>query len=119
MQNIAQVIMDGNLTADPEVRHTSSNKTVAQFRVAANHEWNGQGKAVSYFPVECWEKLAEICSQYLRKGSRVTVQGELREDRWEDKAGKKHSRIKVVARSVRFDSRLSQKANGRAKEAAA
>ena len=60
-------------------------------------------KTVSYFPVECWEKLAENCTQYLRKGSRVTIQGELREDRWKDQNGKNCSQLKIVARSVRFD----------------
>ena len=107
MQNIANVIMDGNLTADPELRKTPTDKTVANFRVAANHEWGGKNgnKTVSYFPVECWEKLAENCVQYLRKGHGVTVQGELREDRWTDTEGKNHSKIKILARSVRFDFR--------------
>ena len=105
MQNLAQVILDGNLTADPEVRKTNNEKTVTHFRVAANHQWNKKNgsKSVSYFPVECWEKLAENCNQYLQKGSRVTVQGELREDRWQDKSGKNCSKLKIVARSVRFD----------------
>ena len=110
MMNLAQIILDGNLTADPEIRKTPTNKTVANFRVAANHEWGNKNgnKSVSYFPVECWEKLAENCGQYLHKGSKVTVQGELREDRWTDTEGKKYSKIKVVARSVRFDSKPPQ-----------
>ncbi len=105
MQNLAQVILDGNLTADPETRKTPTDKTVTNFRVAANHEWGSKNgnKVVSYFSVECWEKLAENCNQYLHKGSRVTVQGELREDRWTDPQGQNHSRTKIIARSVRFD----------------
>ena len=107
MRNIAQIILDGNLTADPETRKTPTGKTVANFRVAANHEWGDKEgkKSVSYFPVECWDKLAENCGQYLHKGSKVTIQGELREDRWVDPEGKKHNRLKIVAQSVRFDAR--------------
>lgn len=111
MQNIAQVIVDGNLTADPEIRKTNSEKTVANFRMATNHDWGAKNghRLVSYFPVECWERLAENCGRYLKKGSRVTVQGELREDRWIDPEGKNRSRVKIMARSVRFDSPATSK----------
>ena len=107
MRNIAQIILDGNLTADPETRKTPTGKIVVNFRVAANHEWGNKDgqKSVSYFPVECWDKLAENCGQYLHKGSKVTIQGELREDRWTDTEGKKHNRLKILAHSVRFDAR--------------
>ena len=107
MRNIAQIILDGNLTADPETRKTPTDKTVVNFRVAANHEWGEkeEQKSVSYVPIECWDKLAENCGQYLRKGSKVTIQGELREDRWTDTEGKKRNQLKVIAQSVRFDGR--------------
>ncbi len=106
MTNLAHIVLDGNLTADPETKKTPTNKVVTIFKVAANHEWGGKdgNKSVSYVPVECWDKLAENCGQYLHKGSKVTVQGDLREDRWTDDEGKKRSRLKVVARNVRFDS---------------
>ncbi len=106
MNNLTQVILDGNLTADPETKRTPSDKTLTRFRIASNHEWGGKNgkKQVSYFSVECWERLGENCAEYLKKGSRVTIQGELREDRWQDQEGKHHSRIKIVAYSVRFDS---------------
>ncbi len=111
--NLAQIVLDGNLTADPEIKKTPTNKTVVNFRVAANHEWGSKNgnKSVSYIPVECWENLAENCGEYLHKGSKVTVQGELREDRWTDSTdGKKRSKLKVLARFVRFDSKAPQQA---------
>ena len=105
MINLSQIIIDGNLTRDPELRKTPNDKMVTNFRVAVNHEWGNKdgNKSVSYFPVECWGKLAENCQEYLTKGSKVTVQGELREDRWLDSEGKQKSKLKVLARSVRFD----------------
>ncbi len=106
MNNLAQIILDGNLTVDPECRKTSKGKTVTNIRIATNHEWGesqNRKKGVSFFLIECWGTLAENCDKYLTKGSKITAQGELREDRWKDKAGKTHSRIKVVAHSVRFD----------------
>jgi single-strand DNA-binding protein len=106
MRNIANAIIDGNLVQDPEMKRTKSEKTVTSFYVAVNHEWGSKdgNNHVSYIPVETWEKLAENCGQYLKKGRRVTVEGELRQDRWVDEGGRVHSRIKIVARNVRFDS---------------
>jgi single-strand DNA-binding protein len=105
MQNLALVILDGNLTRDPESRKTKNEKEVTSFAVALNHEWGAKegNNAVSYINVECWGKLAENCARYLKKGSRVTVQGQLRQDRWKDDEGAAHSRVKVLANSVRFD----------------
>lgn len=106
MRNIATAVIDGNLVQDPEVKKTKTDKTVASFYVAVNHEWGSkEGNAhVSYIPIETWERLAENCGQYLKKGRKVTVEGELRQDRWVDENGRMHSRIKIVASRVRFDS---------------
>jgi single-strand DNA-binding protein len=106
MNNLAQVTLDGNLTHDPEKRETKNNSTVTTFSVAVNHEWNNKdgNKSVSYIPVETWDKLAENCATYLKKGSRVTITGHLRQDRWKDAHGNSQSKIKVVAQTVRFDS---------------
>jgi len=106
MQNLCMAILDGNLTADPESKTTKSDKSLTTFRVALNHEWGSKdgAKQVSFIPVECWDRLAENCANYLRKGSRVTITGNLREDRWTDNEGRKRNALKIVARSVRFDS---------------
>ncbi len=105
------VILDGNLTQDPETKKTPTEKNVTTFTIALNHEWGSKdgNKTVSFIPVETWEKLAENCSAYLKKGSRVTISGDLRQDRWKDSEGKTHSRVKVIARTVRFDSTKNKK----------
>ena len=104
MKNIARVILDGNLTHDPEMKRTRTGKAVISLRVAVNHEWGGKdgNKMVSYFQIEAWEKLAEVCGRYLKKGDYVTIDGDMRQDRWEDEKGEKYSRVKVIARDVRF-----------------
>ena len=115
MKNLAIAILDGNLVRDPESKRTRSDKTVTNFTVALNHEWGAKegNKAVSYVNVETWDKLAENCALYLKKGRHVTVSGQLRQDRWQDDAGKTQSKIKVLARDVRFgygDGRKEQEA---------
>ncbi|MCB1315739.1 MAG: single-stranded DNA-binding protein [Leptospiraceae bacterium] len=113
MNNLSIVILDGNLTHDPELKEVGENRRVTRFTVAANHEYGGntEKKFVSYFQVECWDKLADNCSRYLRKGSRVTVTGNLRQDRWQDERGQNRSKIKINANHVRFDYTPSQKDN--------
>lgn len=106
MNNLSLAVLDGNLTRDPEMKTIKTGKVVTTFTVAMNHEYGSKegNKTVSYIAIETWDKLAENCAAYLKKGSRVTVSGSLREDRWKDDQGKPHNRHKVVAMTVRFDS---------------
>ncbi|PJZ47336.1 single-stranded DNA-binding protein [Leptospira brenneri] len=108
MKNLSYIILDGNLTADPEERNVAGGKSLAVFTVAVNHTANNQeGKEkddVSYFEVEAWEKLGENCVEYLKKGSKVTVMGNLKQNRWKSPDGENRSKIKVTASTVRFDS---------------
>jgi single-strand DNA-binding protein len=79
--------------------------TANTIAIACNHaERFVNRENVSYFVIECWDKLAENCAMYLKKGSKVTVQGSLRQDRWKDAEGKTRSKVKIVAQNVRFDS---------------
>ncbi|MCB1170204.1 MAG: single-stranded DNA-binding protein [Leptospiraceae bacterium] len=106
MNNLAFAILDGNLVQDPELKELSNDRKVVNFSVAANHEFRTKDdnkEFVSYFNVEAWDKQAENIAKYLRKGSRVTVEGSLRQDRWQDDKGNTRSKIKVLARNVRFD----------------
>ncbi|MBX7056989.1 MAG: single-stranded DNA-binding protein [Leptospirales bacterium] len=121
MQNLALAILDGNLVADPEQKQVKDNRVVTTFRVAMNHEWGSRegNQQVSYVAVECWDKLAENCGKYLKKGNRVTVTGVIRQDRWKDQDGKSRSMIKVVARTVRFDTPPTRSESEDAKEAEA
>lgn len=106
MKNLAIAILDGNLVRDPETKQTKNEKTVTRFSIALNHEWGAKdgNKAVSFVDVECWDRLAETCGEYLKKGRYVTVTGNLRQDRWQGKDGKTQSKLKIVAQNVRFGS---------------
>jgi single-strand DNA-binding protein len=106
MANLNTVILAGRLTRDPEVRHLAGDKTVGSFGLAINRRFKGADGAlkeeVTFVDIEVWGRQAEIAEQYLRKGSGVFVDGRLKLDAWEDKDGKKHQRLKVVAESVQF-----------------
>lgn len=100
-KSINQVILMGRLTRDPEVRTTTTGKTITSFSLAVDR--GGQEDATDFFEVTAWEKLGELVSQYLSKGRRCLVQGRLRQDSWEDKeTGKKRSKVEVVATDVTF-----------------
>ena len=100
-KSINQVILMGRLTRDPEVRTTSTGKTLTSFSIAVDR--GGQEDAADFFDVTAWEKLGELVSQYLSKGRRCLVQGRLRQDSWDDKeTGKKRTRVEVVATDVTF-----------------
>lgn len=100
-KSINQVILMGRLTRDPEQRSTNSGKNIVSFSIAVDRF--GQEDAADFFNVTAWEKLGDLVMQYLGKGSRVLVQGRLRQDTWDDKeTGKKQSRIEVTASDVTF-----------------
>lgn len=119
MNNLAACFIEGNLTHDPESRTTKNGKVVTSFSVAVNHDYSGKdgGEFVSYFNVETWDRLAESCRDYLKKGRGVLIQGVLRQDRWKDDQGVNHSRVKIMANQVRFENKKSaNQENGREKQ---
>lgn len=100
-KSINQVILMGRLTRDPEMRTTTTGKSIASFSIAVDR--GGEGDQTDFFDVTAWEKLGELVNQYLSKGRRCLVQGRLRQDSWDDKeTGKKRSRVEVVATDVTF-----------------
>ena len=106
MASYNKVIVMGNLTKDVELRHTESGLAVADLGIAIN-ERTGRGeniKEVTIFAdVTVWDKQAENCANYLKKGSPVHIDGRLKFDQWEDKeSGKKRSKLGIVANSVTF-----------------
>jgi len=107
MANVNIVVLAGNLTRDPELRHTPSGAAVCDFSLAVNRRWTdnaGQKKEdVSFIDCVAWAKTAELVSTYLKKGSAALVEGEIRQERWEDNAtGGQRSRIKVNVARVQF-----------------
>lgn len=107
--NIAQVFIDGNLTADPETKKVAGGKEVTTFSIAVNHIFNGD---VSFIDIEAWDKNSDLCKQYLSKGDKVTVLGELKQDRWKSPEGSTRQRLKIIARQVRFDGSRHAKEEG-------
>ena len=91
----------GNLTRDPELRYLPSGQPVTSFSIAMNRVYNSQTgekkEEVSYVRVVVWARLAEICNEYLKKGSPVFVEGRMQSRSWEGQDGTKRSTIEVVA----------------------
>jgi single-strand DNA-binding protein len=96
-----RVMVIGNLGRDPEMRYTPAGQAVTSFSLAATRKWttaSGERRdATEWFNVVSWGSLAEICNQYLTKGRRVYVEGELRTRTWEQPDGKKQFRTELVA----------------------
>jgi single-strand DNA-binding protein len=88
-KSVNKVILIGNLGKDPELKHTSGGTAVAKFTLATNDRYkdkdgNWQDKT-EWHNVTCWARLAEIASEYLKKGRTVYIEGSLRTDSWDDK----------------------------------
>lgn len=100
--DLNKVMLIGRLTRDPEVRTIPSGQSVATFSVATSRQWtdqaSGQKKSQTEFHnVVAWRRLAEICSQYLRKGSQVYLEGHLQTRSWDDPSGQKKYRTEIIA----------------------
>ena len=96
----------GRLTRDPELRYTPAGKGVCKFGIAINRTYkNQEGNNVDetlFINVTTWGKQAENCSQYLKKGRRVAINGEIRSNNWQDKDGNKRVSYEINARTVQF-----------------
>lgn len=116
--NINAVVLIGNLTRDPELRSIPNGTSVCHLGVAVNEKYKDT-EHVSYFDVTVWGVMGENCAKYLSKGSKVGVDGRLRQERWE-KDGQKRSAVKIVADMVQFlDPKGGQTSTDEAREAAA
>ncbi len=114
MADLNKVFLIGRLTFDPELRHTPSGAAVSDLRLATSRSWtdkSGERKEETlYVDVTVWQKQAETCCQFLKKGSQVHVEGFLKSETWDDKqTGEKRSKIKVEADRVQF---LDKKQDG-------
>ena len=107
---VNKVILIGNCGADPELRYTPSGTAVSNFNVATNENWTDKSgerqERTEWHRIVVWGRLAEICNQYLRKGSKVYVEGRLQTRSWEGQDGQKKYTTEVVARDMQIlDSR--------------
>ena len=106
MASFNRVILMGNLTRDPDVRATgASGMKVARLGLAVSERRKDRnGNVIDnpvFIDVDAWDKLAELCGQYLSKGSSILVEGRLQMDSWE-KDGQKHQKLKVRAQTIKF-----------------
>lgn len=104
MKNL--VIIIGNLGSDPEVRYTQDGTAVASFTVATTEKWKGkdgqQQEHTERHKVTAWRRLAEICGEYLEKGSRVYIEGKLQTRKWQDKDGSDRYTTEIVASEMKM-----------------
>ncbi len=107
MASVNKTFLLGNLTRDPELRHTPGGAAVCDLGLAVNRVWfNKAGEKqeeVLFVDVTVWNKTAENCARFLSKGKPVHVEGHMKLETWEDKtSGEKKSKIKVEADAVQF-----------------
>ncbi len=104
--DLNKVMLIGRLVADPEMRTTPAGQAVSSLRVATNRVWtDSQGQkheTPEYHTVVVWRRLAEIASQYLKKGSLVFVEGRLQTRSWQDASGVKKYRTEVIAERLQL-----------------
>lgn len=114
------IIIVGNVGKDPEMRYTPAGQPVTSFSVATNRQYTmsdgEQVKETIWFSITTWGKQAETCNQYVRKGTKVLIEGRLTPDKatggpriWEKKDGSAGASFEVTAGTVRF---LSSRGEG-------
>lgn len=107
-----QLTIIGNLTRDPETRTTGNGKTVCNFDVAVNKK-TADGDKPTYFRVAAWGKTGEVCQQWLEKGRKVAVTGEVSARAYMGKDGEPKCSLEVMANNVEFlSARSAEKPTG-------
>ncbi|NCC31842.1 MAG: single-stranded DNA-binding protein [Chloroflexia bacterium] len=103
-KDLNKVQFTGHLGADPEMRYTAQGSAVTNFRVASNRTWKdrdgGAHEDTEWFRVVAWDKLGEICNQYLTKGSRVYIEGRLQTRKWVDRDNQDRYVTEVIAQDM-------------------
>ncbi|RJP27996.1 MAG: single-stranded DNA-binding protein [Candidatus Omnitrophota bacterium] len=106
MANLNKVLLIGNLTKDPELRYTPQGTAVVNIRLAVNRRFRNKNQEAKeetcFITAVAWDKQAETCNQYLKKGSPVFIEGRLQSRSWEDNAGQKRSVIEVRVERLQF-----------------
>jgi len=115
MNNLNNVLLEGNLVRDPEFKTSPNGTAICKFSIASNRFFkkeNGFEKEVSFFDVETWAKLAEACNQKGKKGSGCRIVGRLKQDRWQDNEGKQRAKVVIVAEHVEFRPKFDNAGTG-------
>ncbi|MBK9177185.1 MAG: single-stranded DNA-binding protein [Flavobacteriales bacterium] len=117
MAGVNKVILIGNLGADPEVRHLQNGAAVANFRIATSETYKDKQtgekrEQTEWHSIVAWRALAEIVEKYLRKGSKVYVEGKLRTRQWQDKDGNTRYTTEIHADEMTMLDRAGSNAPG-------
>ncbi|MEX2225120.1 MAG: single-stranded DNA-binding protein [Dehalococcoidia bacterium] len=105
MAGLNKVMLIGNVGKDPEMRYTANGSAVTSFSLAVSRSFTKEGERreeTEWFEIVTWNKLAEICSQFLQKGRQTYVEGRLQTRSWEGQDGQKRYKTEVVAETVLF-----------------
>ena len=101
-----KAILIGNLGADPEVRYAQSGTAVANFRIATTESRKKQDgsreEQTEWHRIIAFNRLAEICGEYLHKGSRVYIEGKIQTRKWQDKNGQDRYTTEIVANEMKM-----------------
>jgi single-strand DNA-binding protein len=113
-RGLNKVMLIGRLGRDPEMRYTPSGRPVTTFSIGCRRTWNisnGERRTeTDWFNIVSWGNLAEICNQYLSKGSKVYIEGRLQIRRWEDSESNPHTTTEIVANEmIMLDTRDEEK----------
>jgi single-strand DNA-binding protein len=108
--NLNKVFILGHLTVDPTAKTISSGQTVTTFGLATNRTWTNQQtkqkeEKVEFHNVVLWGRLAEIASQYLKKGALLLVEGRLQTKNWQDQSGTKKYKTEIVGENIQMGPR--------------
>ena len=103
---INKAIIIGNACGDPEVRYTQNGSAVANFSVATTEKWKDQQsqqqEQTEFHRVVAFARLGEICGEYIKKGSKVYIEGRIQTRQWEDRDGNKRYTTEIVAREMKL-----------------
>jgi single-strand DNA-binding protein len=112
LPEVNKVLLTGNLTRDPELRRTPTDRAVTQLGIASNRRYKGRDgewkEMTAFVNVVAWGRQAETCAEFLRKGSAVFVEGRLQSRSWETQDGQKRNTIEIVADRVQFLDRIAK-----------
>ena len=102
-----KIIITGNLTRDVELRYTGSGAAIANFGLASSHKWKDKNSGdaredVCFVDCSVFGRSAEVCNQFLSKGSKVLIEGRLQFEQWQDNNGQKRSKHKISVESFEF-----------------
>lgn len=102
-----KILLIGNVTKDPEIKTIPSGDKVTNFSLAVNEKYKGEEKT-EFFNLVAWRKTAEVIGQYVRKGSKLYVEGRITTRKWE-KDGQTHTRTEVLVNQVQFLNKVERK----------